>query len=135
MADEDDRDGGVIMEISGLGQLPQIEPIPEPSHIALMDGGSSWTDYILPIGIPIAIAFLIKVLLVSKKEGRLSGDDCQGLGILKKCRVVDRVQERPARDQEWCLWDSKGKRILGRHPSRSRGLRQEHLIQLKKRGR
>lgn len=58
-----------------------------------------------------------------------------GLGIIKKCRQADRRSGRPARKQKWCLWDSKGKRILGRHSSQEKALRQERLIQMKKHGR
>jgi hypothetical protein len=42
--------------------------------------------------------------------------------------------DRPRRRQKFCLWDSKGRRILGRHPSRNKALRQERLIQWKKHG-
>jgi len=58
-----------------------------------------------------------------------------GLGIIKKCRVIDRKSGKRARSQKWCLWDSKGKRILGRHSSRNKALRQERLIQMRKHGR
>ena len=58
-----------------------------------------------------------------------------GLGIIKQCRVQDRKSGKRARSQKWCLWTKSGKRILGRHSSRNKALRQERLIQMKKHGR
>lgn len=76
------------------------------------------------------VALITSGVLSNIRKGTALGD----LGIIKKCRVIDRTSRRPVKDQRWCLWDSKGKRILGRHPSREKALKQERLIQLRKRG-
>ena len=46
----------------------------------------------------------------------------EGNPQLKKI-LADMKADRPKSKQKWCLWDSKGKRILGRHPSREKALR------------
>jgi hypothetical protein len=82
------------------------------------------------IGAFVLLGVVIPYLLGGSPKAAL-GD----LGIIKPCRPEDMKPGRARRDQKWCLWDSKGKKIIGRHPSRSRALRQERLIQVRKRGR
>lgn len=131
--------GGEIMEISGLGQEPEaIPPFMMPTLPGYSDPFPSLASFfppspwgtILAIGIPILGVVAIKVLVEYKK---LYGGG-SGLGIIKKCRVADRTPRKVLSQQVWCLWDSKGKRILGRHPNKKKALSQEKLIQLKKKG-
>jgi hypothetical protein len=104
-----------LLEISGLGQ-DEHDGLKQAGGFLLFMGGS-----VLLLGI------LIPALLKSDAAAL-------GLGIIKRCRVKDLKPGRPRRSQAWCLWDSKGKRILGRHPSRVKALRQERLIQVRKHG-
>jgi hypothetical protein len=104
-----------LLEISGLGQEDSGD-LKEAGGFLLIMGGS-----ILVLGV------LLPALLKSDAVAL-------GLGIIKRCRVKDLKSDRPRRAQAWCLWDSKGKRILGRHPSRTKALRQERLIQVRKHG-
>lgn len=134
--------GAEIMEISGLDQvqLPEGAPatIQMPDYPGYSDpypqlsafiGTSVWST-VLAIGIPILAAVVVKVVMAGRElKGGVSG--LSALGIIKKCRISDRTSKRPAREQKWCLWDSKGKRILGRHPNRDKALSQEKLIHLK----
>lgn len=54
------------------------------------------------------------------------------LGIIRPCRRRDIDPKRPG--LRVCLYDSKGRRLLGRHPNRGSALRQERAIQVRKRG-
>lgn len=54
------------------------------------------------------------------------------LGIIRPCRRKDVDPRRPK--DRICLYDSKGRRLLGRHPNRMSALRQERAIQVRKRG-
>lgn len=54
--------------------------------------------------------------------------------VIKKCRKRDYDPKRPRSKQRWCLYDHKGKKLLGRHPSKKRALRQERAIQVRKHG-
>ena len=110
--------------------------MPELLEISGLEGDPVRSD-LASVGIAIAVMggsiFVLGVLvpmIFSKKKDETLGD----LGIIKRCRVEDRDPGRPKKDQAWCLWDSKGRRILGRHPSRERALRQERLIQMRKHG-
>ncbi len=62
-------------------------------------------------------------------EGGMLAD----LGVIVPCRKKDRTSKKPVRQQKWCLWDSKKKKILGRHPSESKAKNQEKAIQARKR--
>lgn len=53
-----------------------------------------------------------------------------GLGVIRRCRARDIDPKRPAHTV--CLYDRKGKRLLGRHRSRPSALRQERAIQIRK---
>lgn len=54
--------------------------------------------------------------------------------VIKKCRKKDFDPKRPKSKQRWCLYDHEGKKLLGRHPSKKRALRQERAIQVRKHG-
>ena len=55
------------------------------------------------------------------------------LGVIRRCRSRDIDPERPG--LRVCLYDRKGRRLLGRHRSRAAALRQEQAIQLRKHAR
>lgn len=54
--------------------------------------------------------------------------------VIRKCRERDHDPKRPDRKQKWCLYTHTGKKLLGRHPSKSKALRQERAIQWRKHG-
>lgn len=57
------------------------------------------------------------------------------LGIIRDCRKSDIDPKRPKRQQKKCLYTKrKPRRLLGRHPNYESALRQERLIQIRKRG-
>jgi len=51
--------------------------------------------------------------------------------IIRPCRKKDK-DERPESEQQVCLYDSKGEKLLGRHPSKEKALDQERAIQIHK---
>ena len=114
---------GEIMEISGLGQASQDKAASDPI-IPLVIAG---------VGIAAFISWLL-ARQFSSGSASIVESPLAGLGIIKRCRRVDMKSDRGRSFQRWCLWDSKGKRILGRHPSRSKAIRQERLIHARKRG-
>ena len=57
------------------------------------------------------------------------------LGIIEPCKRKYRRRSRPARDQKFCLMDSKGKKVLGRHKTFSQAVKQEQAIEISKRRR
>lgn len=116
---------GEIMEISGVepgeGEKEMLRFFPVvPSALELVGA----------ILIPFALLLGTWLLVRGRGKKGLLG----GLGIVRKCAPGDRAVDRPAADQVWCLFDRKGRRVLGRHPRRSGAARQERLIQLRKRG-
>ena len=111
-----------IIEISGLDDMGQESEKPGDTATALI-------AVAVLGGVVLVLGVLLPMLLAKKKDEGL-GD----LGVIKPCRVKDRDPKRPKKDQMWCLWDSKGKKIIGRHPSWERALRQERLIQVRKHG-
>jgi hypothetical protein len=57
------------------------------------------------------------------------------LGIIKACRKRDIDPSRPRSAQRVCLYTKKKpSRLLGRHPNRKSALRQERVIEMRKRG-
>ena len=102
-----------IIELSGLG-----------------DGEAPVTDALVVIGLLAAVGAAVYFLAPKEPESAFLGD----LGIIRKCRKRDRKSGVPVKKQQWCLWTSDGKRILGRHPTKKAALRQERLIQMKKHG-
>jgi len=53
--------------------------------------------------------------------------------VIKDCRKKDK-DDRPAREQEVCLYTHDGKDLLGRHPSEESAEQQERAIQVHKHG-
>jgi len=53
--------------------------------------------------------------------------------VIRKCRKQDQ-DDRPVEKQRWCLYSSDGKKLLGRHPSKEKAVKQERAIQVRKRG-
>lgn len=51
--------------------------------------------------------------------------------VIKRCPKKNQ-DERPKSEQQWCLFDSKGEKLLGRHPSKEKALAQERVIQIHK---
>lgn len=53
------------------------------------------------------------------------------LGVIRSCRRADIDPKRPK--LRICLYDRKGRKLLGRHPNKPAALRQERAIQVRKR--
>lgn len=125
---------GQIMEISGLGLEPPAQKIRD--MMTLYRPPTTW-EIILALGIPIFVIGAVRMLAMSRgrKMMFLDGVSLGDLGIIKKCAAKDLKDDRPKAAQKWCLMDSKGKRVLGRHRSRGGAVRQERLIQMKKHAR
>lgn len=88
-------------------------------------------DFLI-LGSVLGILFLIgRMIPDSDGLGEGGLDD---LGVIVPCRPEDKDSSRPAREQRWCLWTKNKSRILGRHKTKKSALRQEKLIQLKKKG-
>jgi hypothetical protein len=69
----------------------------------------------------------------SQMNGKL-GCECQ-MGIIKPCRKRDLDPKRPKSQQKVCLYTKrKPRRLLGRHPSNKSAVRQERVIEMRKRG-
>lgn len=82
-----------------------------------------------------ALAALYAIgLIASKFSGQKTAADLSGLGIIKRCRKSDLTPKKPKSKQRWCLWTKSESRIIGRHPSKSRAIKQERLIEMKKHG-
>jgi len=109
--------------------------MPEILEMSGLDDATPQRSGIGAILLVAGIAYALKLLsdLLGKDKPTVSG--IGGLGIIKPCRDCDMKEGRAKSKQKWCLWDSKGNRILGRHPSKGSALRQEHLIQMKKHAR
>ena len=109
-----------IIEISGLDdEVAQVATDASP---------------IITFGILTGAIFLLAMIprAIHALRGEEYPYDAWGLGIIRPCRRKDKVPWKSEDAQEWCLWDSKGKKILGRHKTRSRALRQERAIQVRK---
>jgi hypothetical protein len=52
--------------------------------------------------------------------------------VIKQCPKKDLTDDRPKSDQQWCLYDSKGEKLLGRHPTKEKAENQERAIQIHK---
>ncbi len=55
------------------------------------------------------------------------------IAVIKPCKKKDK-DSRPAKKQRWCLYDHRGEKLLGRHPSKAKALKQEKAIQVRKHG-
>jgi hypothetical protein len=53
------------------------------------------------------------------------------IAIIKQCPKKDQ-DDRPLSEQKWCLYDSKGEDLLGRHPSKEKAIKQEQAIEINK---
>jgi len=49
--------------------------------------------------------------------------------IIKRCPKKNLTDDRPVSEQQWCLFDSKGERLLGRHPSKEKAKAHERAVQ------
>lgn len=137
-----------LLELSGLGFEEEEEsvlgqdgsPARGPLDYALMVGVIGLGGWILWQFMQFLQKTVGRIELPDEREarrkrfGRATDLDLGELGIIVKCRKEDRAPDRPARTQVWCLWDRKKKRILGRHRSYERALRQERLIEMRKHG-
>lgn len=79
---------------------------------------------------------VLKLLLSNEEKEQLKKLDFVNLkknvqAIIKRCpkRVQD---DRPKSEQQWCLFDSEGEKLLGRHPTKEDALKQERVIQIHK---
>jgi len=54
------------------------------------------------------------------------------LSVIKKCPKKYK-DKRPAKDQQWCLFNKDETKLLGRHPSKEKALAQERAVQIHKR--
>lgn len=107
-----------LLEISGLDDMGQeVKNTP------------SWSPVLWTVGALAAMYALGAVLSMKKTQGVL-----EGLGIIKPCRKQDLTSKKPKSKQKWCLWTKSESRIIGRHPSKSRAVKQERLIEMKKHG-
>jgi len=114
-----------LLEISGLDQAPDDSGT-KPATI----WGIPWN---LLIGGAVVIGGGVAFWFWYRDRGRsFVTNTLSSLGIIEPCRTKDRDPRRPARSQKWCLRDSKGQKVLGRHSSRSGAQRQERAIQMRK---
>jgi len=51
--------------------------------------------------------------------------------VLKKCPEKDK-DDRPQSQQKYCLYNHDGDKLLGRHPSKQKALKQERVVQMMK---
>lgn len=76
----------------------------------------------------------MKIGCQCSKMGSKMGCECQ-MGIIKPCRKRDLDPDRPKSQQKVCLYTKrKPRRLLGRHPNRPSAIRQERVIEMRKRG-
>lgn len=53
--------------------------------------------------------------------------------VIRKCKSSDITDDKPAGEQQWCLYSRKNPdKLLGRHPSKESAERQERAIQANK---
>lgn len=136
-----------LITISGLAddtaekkqEAPASAPAPSsgPWTTLLAFGGIALGVYLLTRLFPLKSGVSVKV----DKNFRIVGlEDCDDdypeyegqMGVIRKCAPKDKTKKRPAKDQKYCLFTRKGKRLLGRHADREGALRQERLVEMKK---
>lgn len=111
-----------LLVLSGLDDIGQeTKPASAPANGLLWGLGALAVFY--------AIGFAVSKLSAKKPAETLSG-----LGVIKRCRKSDLTSKKPKSKQQWCLWTKSESRIIGRHPSKSRAIKQERLIEMKKHG-
>ena len=49
--------------------------------------------------------------------------------VIKRCPKKNLTDDRPVSEQQWCLFDSKGERLLGRHPTKEKAKAHERAVQ------
>ena len=108
-----------LLEISGLDDIGQEKP----AERSLPDG--------LMVALGLGALFAIGYVANRIASGKSVLDD---LGIITPCHKSDLTSKKPKSKQKWCLWTKNKSRILGRHPSKSRAVKQERLIEMKKHG-
>jgi len=133
-----------LLELSGLGFEEEESVLGEspvergPLDYALMIGAIGIGGWLVWQFMQLMQRTIGRMELPGEREERRKrferATDLGELGIIVKCREQDRSPDRPARAQVWCLWDRKKKRVLGRHQSYERALRQERLIEMRKHG-
>ena len=136
-----------LITISGLAQDTPAEKKPEataqpeaaeqkwPWMTLLAFGGVVAGIYLLTRLFPLKSGVSVKVDKNFRIVGLEDCDDDPEMGVIKECKPKDRTRKRPAKDQKVCLFTKNGNRLLGRHANKSGALRQERLIEMKKRGR
>lgn len=75
---------------------------------------------------------VLKALLNDEEKKVLEDLGLMKQAIIKRCPKKNQ-DERPITEQQWCLFDSKGEKLLGRHPTKEKALAQERAIQIHKR--
>lgn len=53
--------------------------------------------------------------------------------VIRRCPKSDMTDKKPKSEQKYCLYNSKGTKVLGRHPSKEKAKAQERVIQVHKR--
>lgn len=76
----------------------------------------------------------MKIGCKCSRMGGKVGCACQ-MGVILSCRKQDFDPDRPISKQRVCLY-TRGtpRRLLGRHPNYAAALRQERVIEMRKRG-
>lgn len=124
-----------LIEISGTGEAT-TPTTPATQKITL----SPVLKAVLVVGaIGLGLYLLRRIAPLKPKSTEVVGTfkydaPVDGLGVIRRCRKLDKTRRRPAKDQKYCLYTKDGKRLLGRHPNRGRALKQERLIEMKKKG-
>jgi predicted nucleotidyltransferase len=75
---------------------------------------------------------VLKVLLNNEEKKVLEELGLIKQAVIKRCPKKNLTDDRPISEQQWCLFDSKGERLLGRHPTKEKALAQERVIQIHK---
>jgi hypothetical protein len=87
------------------------------------------SKYLQKYGMKNPLKFL-ELLLTSEEKEILNKH--KKVAVIKHCPKKDLTEDRPKSEQQWCLYDSKGERLLGRHPTKQKALDQERVIQIHK---
>lgn len=75
---------------------------------------------------------VLKLLLSSEEKEKLENIIFIKEAVIKRCPKKNLTDDRPKSEQIWCLFDSKGERLLGRHPTKEDALKQERVVQIHK---
>jgi hypothetical protein len=99
------------------------------SGLERQGGATAGDKFRIGSGLAVVGGVLVGVAFPSWREA----GPFSGLGVIKKCPKDRMDPKRPKSAQKWCLMDSKGKRLLGRHKTKARAQRQERGIHIWKR--